>query len=51
MVSNDGEVAAPQWHVTKTPRDISFAVEQGILRMTLTGPNDERITYSGAMTQ
>lgn len=50
-VSDDGEIAAPQWHVTKAPRDISFAVEQGILRMTLTGPNDERITYSGAMTQ
>lgn len=51
VVSDEGEVNAPQWHVTKAPRDVSFAVEQGILRMTLTGPNNERVTYSGAMTQ
>jgi hypothetical protein len=51
VVSDDGELNAPQWHVTKAPSDVSFAVEQGILRMTLTGPNNERVTYSGAMTQ
>lgn len=51
VVSDDGELNAPQWHVTKAPSDVSFAVEQGILRMTLIGPNNERVTYSGAMTQ
>jgi hypothetical protein len=51
VVADDGTLNAPQWHVTKAPSDVSFAVEQGILRMTLTGPNNERVTYSGAMTQ
>ena len=50
-VSDDGQLNAPQWHVTNAPSDVSFAVEQGILRMTLTGPNNERVIYSGAMTQ
>lgn len=47
----DGGLTAPAWSVTKAPRDVSFSVVIGILRMTLTGPNNEQITYSGTMQQ
>jgi hypothetical protein len=40
-----------QWSVTKSPRDVGFRMEEGILRMTLTGPDNEMITYSGTMQQ
>ena len=43
--------AKPQWTVTKAPKNISFAMEDGVLRMKLTGPNNEEITYSGTMQQ
>jgi hypothetical protein len=46
-----GVLGEPQWYISKQARDISFTVETGILRMTLTGPNGEVVTYSGAMTQ
>lgn len=51
LESPDGSLVTPQWYLTKAAKDISFSVEQGILRMTLTGPKNEQITYSGAMTQ
>jgi prepilin-type N-terminal cleavage/methylation domain-containing protein len=51
VVPLTGVLGAPQWHISKQPRDLSFTVETGILRMTLTGPNGEVVTYSGAMTQ
>lgn len=51
LESPNGSLVTPQWYLTKMPKDVSFAVQQGILRMTLTGPNNEQITYSGAMTQ
>ncbi|MCX6878853.1 MAG: hypothetical protein NTW21_34335 [Verrucomicrobia bacterium] len=51
VVPESGVLGAPQWHLTKAPTDVAFSVTQGILHMTLTGPNAERITYSGAMTQ
>ena len=44
-----GVLAPPTWAVTKAPSDVSFAVEQGVLRMRLTGPRSEQITYSGTM--
>jgi hypothetical protein len=51
VVPTTGGLGAPQWYISKKPRDVAFTVETGILRMTLTGPNGESITYSGAMTQ
>ena len=51
LVPLSGSLGAPQWFVTKQPRNVTFAVENGILRMTLTGPNGEVITYSGTMGQ
>ena len=51
VVPLSGTLGAPEWYLTKAPKDVSFAVNQGILRMTLTGPNNEVVTYSGAMTQ
>ena len=44
-----GVLAPATWAVTKAPSDVSFAVEQGVLRMRLTGPRSEQITYSGTM--
>ncbi len=46
-----GPLPAPEWSVTRVPEDVSFAVIDGILSMTLTGPNAEEITYSGTMQQ
>jgi prepilin-type N-terminal cleavage/methylation domain-containing protein len=51
VVPLSGVLGAPKWYITKVPSNIVFTVEQGILRMTLSGPNGELITYSGAMTQ
>ncbi|MBN8460454.1 MAG: hypothetical protein J0M04_21705 [Verrucomicrobia bacterium] len=51
LVPVSGSLGTPQWFVTKQARNITFAVENGILRMTLTGPNGEVITYSGTMGQ
>ena len=51
VVPLSGVLGAPQWYLTKVPSNVSFAVSQGILLMTLNGPNGEVVTYSGAMTQ
>ena len=37
----------PDWAISKQPANVVFNVEQGILRMMITGPNGEEITYSG----
>ena len=46
-----GATAAPEWSITRQAEDISFFMEQGVLRMALTGPSGELITYSGTMQQ
>ncbi len=51
VVPVSGVLGAPQWAVTKVPSNVSFAMVSGVLRMTLTGPNGEEITYSGTMQQ
>lgn len=48
IVPANGVLGAPQWAVTRAPRDVTFQVTQGVLQMVLTGPNEERVTYSGA---
>ena len=48
LVPDDGSALGdPDWAITKQPADAVFSVEQGILRMTLSGPNGEELTYSG----
>lgn len=51
VVPVSGVLGAPQWAVSKSPSNVTFAMENGILRMTLTGRNLEQITYSGTMQQ
>lgn len=51
VVPVTGVLSAPEWHISDKPNDVSFVMENGILRMTLTGPAGERITYSGTMQQ
>jgi len=51
VVPLSGVLGTPQWYITKVPTNISFSVDQGILRMALSGRNGELVTYSGAMTQ
>lgn len=51
LVSAVGTVATPQWSITRRAKRIRFSVEEGILRMKLTGTADEQVTYSGTMQQ
>jgi hypothetical protein len=38
---------SPDWIISTEAADAEFFVENGVLRVRLTGPNDEEITYSG----
>ena len=51
VVPTSGVLGTPEWAVTKAASNISFTMEEGVLRMKLTGPNAEEITYSGTMQQ
>ena len=51
VVPATGVLGTPQWHISNKPANVSFALLNGVLRMTLTGPEDEQITYSGTMQQ
>lgn len=51
VVPINGVLGPPQWVVTKAPTNVVFAMVDGILRMTLTGPRGEQIVYSGTMQQ
>ncbi len=51
VVPVSGVLGDPQWAVTKIPSNVTFAIEQGVLRMKLKGPYQEEITYSGTMQQ
>jgi hypothetical protein len=46
-----GVLGDPEWAVTTKVTNVEFTMEQGILRMKLTGPAGEQITYSGTMQQ
>lgn len=47
LIPSSGVVGEPDWAITKEPLDVTFSVEEGILRMTLRGPHDEELVYSG----
>ncbi len=49
--SANNQWSDPEWSITRKPQDVTFSVEEGILRMTLAGTNGERIVYSGSMQQ
>ncbi|MGB0991975.1 MAG: type II secretion system protein [Akkermansiaceae bacterium] len=38
--------SSPRWSISRQVHDAQFFVENGVLRMTLTGPNGGEITYS-----
>jgi prepilin-type N-terminal cleavage/methylation domain-containing protein len=47
MIPNNGIVTGPDWALSKQPSLVSFAVDQGVLRMIVAGPNGEELIYSG----
>ncbi len=47
LVPVTGTIGNPDWAVSKQPADVTFSIQSGILRMTLTGPNGEQLVYSG----
>jgi prepilin-type N-terminal cleavage/methylation domain-containing protein len=49
VVPANGVLGSPQWAISKKPTNVLFSMDQGVLRMTITGPNNEQITYSGTM--
>ncbi|MFT4175343.1 MAG: hypothetical protein QM627_01690 [Luteolibacter sp.] len=49
IVPTSAVLGEAQWTVTRRPSDVSFSIEDGVLRMTLTGPAGERIIYSGTV--
>ncbi len=49
VVPTVGPLAAPQWAVTRQAADVTFFVQNGVLRTRFTGPAGEEITFSGAM--
>jgi hypothetical protein len=51
VVPVTGVLGTPQWHITDKAENVAFAMQEGILRMTLTGPAGEQIIYSGTMQQ
>lgn len=51
VVPLSGTLGTPEWTLTKRPSNVRFSIENGILRTRMTGPNNELITYSGAMQQ
>ena len=47
MIPDSGIITVPDWALSKQPSLVSFAVEQGVLRMIVEGPNGEELIYSG----
>jgi len=48
VVPRSGAITGgPDWALSKQPASVSFAVESGVLRMYVTGPNGEELVYSG----
>ncbi|MCU0752132.1 MAG: hypothetical protein MUC40_03705, partial [Akkermansiaceae bacterium] len=51
VVPVSGVLGEPQWSISNKPANVAFTLDQGVLRMILTGPAGEQITYSGTMQQ
>lgn len=48
LVAANGTFGSPRWAVSKKPTGTVFSIDEGVLRMRLSGPNGEELTYSGA---
>ena len=51
LVPETGNINEPEWFVSDQVTDVRFSIEQGVLRMRLSGNSGEQITYSGTMQQ
>ena len=51
VVPVSGVPGTPEWFITNKPSNVQFTMDEGVLRMILTGPAGEQITYSGTMQQ
>ena len=51
VVPVSGVLGTPQWAITTKAANVEFSADQGVLRMSITGPAGELITYSGTMQQ
>lgn len=51
VVPVSGVLGTPQWAITNKAENVVFTIDQGVLRMSITGPAGELITYSGTMQQ
>ena len=51
VVPVSGVLGTPQWAITTKAANVEFSTDQGVLRMSITGPAGELITYSGTMQQ
>jgi len=51
VVPTSGVLGDPEWAITTKAKDVVFSADQGVLRMSITGPAGELITYSGTMQQ
>ncbi|MEM1086075.1 MAG: hypothetical protein AAGI48_18335, partial [Verrucomicrobiota bacterium] len=47
MIPDSGIITGPDWALSKQPTLVSFAIDQGVLRMLVAGPNGEELIYSG----
>ena len=47
MVPENGVISSPDWALSKQPSQVTFSIVQGILRVTVAGPNGEELVYSG----
>lgn len=51
VVPVSGVLTSPEWAITSKARGVAFTMDQGVLRVSITGPAGEQITYSGTMQQ
>lgn len=49
IVPETGPLGEPEWYISKKPDNVEFVINDGVLRMILTGPEGEEIVYSGTM--
>jgi hypothetical protein len=49
LVNTAGTLGSPTWSLSKSPTNVVFSIEQGILRVRVTGPAGEELVYSGSM--
>ncbi|MGD7651973.1 MAG: hypothetical protein ACQCXQ_02075 [Verrucomicrobiales bacterium] len=49
IVPSSGPLGDPQWYISNKAANIEFVLDEGVLRMVITGPEGEEVTYSGTM--